>query len=674
VSVKKSFVSALASLSMLIGLGITALPAQAAATSPVVSGTPAVGSTLTVAQGKWDSTPAPTEQWFRNGLAIRGATTTSYTLTPSDYLQEITVVVKGKRAKKDAVEFAPLLPMIAAGPDTPAANGTTVAQLIPGVTQGRCALIPNGTVQCSLVSRSTIGVYGATAIAGLTNAVEIAGSGYYNCALILDGTVTCWGPGWAGGPKGNFNPSGKALKIAGLTGVRAISIGSTVCALLKDGSEKCFGNDEHSQLGSIKPEIYRAETNFPFTKTAQLIPGVSNAIQISSGLTNNCALTASGQTECWGDNNGGQLGYKRTNTPARMPVVIKGLSKVLQVKSNEAETCVVLVAGGITCWGVGFNGDGNTAKHNETLVGNPAVVQMEYAADSKCALMSDATEQCWGNDVDGWLSGLGWDSVNNPDDTYNWGSVPPFTLDWSEGVLQISSPIGCVVLLSGSAYCRGSNGATSYLTRRSQTAADLFGLANPVAAPRVSINGISDGGSTLTGSVSGLPENATSVSYNWAWDLNVVQSTDVIAGDSSSAAQSLAIGPDGLCVGSVIHFQVVVRTPGYRAIVANTKVVVPQGPVPISSTPTMTSSTGTFASGALLTAVPGVWTDYTTFKYVWKRDGVAISKATNATYKLVAADSGHAISVTVTGAADYTCTGTPYIPVTKTSDSVSVTG
>lgn len=62
------------------------------------------------------------------------------------------------------------------------------------------------------------------------------------------------------------------------------------------------------------------------------------------------------------------------------------------------------------------------------------------------------------------------------------------------------------------------------------------------------------------------------------------------------------------------------------------------------------------------------------FKYVWKRDGVAIAKATASTYKLVAADSGHAISVTVTGAADYTCTGTPYIPVTKTSEPVSVTG
>ncbi len=672
-SVKKSFVSVIAIFSMLLGLAVTSLPAQAAVTSPLVSGTPAVGSTLTVNPGTWDATPTPTKQWFRNGLAIRGATSVSYTLTASDYLQEITVAVMGKRSKKDAVEFAPLLPLIAAGPDTPAANGTTVAQLTQGVTGGRCALIPNGTVQCSLVSRSLIGVTGATEIAGITNAVEIAGSERYNCVLILDGTVTCWGSGWAGGPKGNFNPSGKALKIAGLTGVRAISVGSTVCALLKDGSEKCFGDDERSQLGSIKPLIYRAETAFPYTKTPQLIPGVTNVIQISSGPENNCALTASGQAECWGSNSSGQLGYKPTNTTAKMPVVVKGLSKVLQVKSNYGETCVVLEAGGITCWGARNIGGASYAKHNVQLVGSSAVVQMESSADSSCALMADATEQCWGNDVDGWLGGVGWDSVNNPDDTYDWGNVPPFTLDWQEGVLQISSPIGCAVLLSGSAYCRGSGGTTSYLARRSQTPADLFGVANPAAIPMVSISGIEQGASTLTGSINGLPENATSVSYNWGMDRNVVQTSDLNAGDPSSDAKSLVIGADGLCVGSVIYFQAVIRTPGYRALVATAKAVVPKVSVPISATPTISSSTGVFAAESVLTAVPGVWTEGATFKYVWKRDGVAIAKATKSTYKLVAADSGHAISVSVTGSADYSCSGTPYFPVIKTSDSVSVT-
>jgi hypothetical protein len=62
--------------------------------TPTISGTDAVGQTLTVLRGTW--TPGPvayTYQWFRGGVAITGATAKTYVLTSADAGQNITVSV-----------------------------------------------------------------------------------------------------------------------------------------------------------------------------------------------------------------------------------------------------------------------------------------------------------------------------------------------------------------------------------------------------------------------------------------------------------------------------------------------------------------------------------------------------------------------------------------------------
>jgi hypothetical protein len=59
--------------------------------------------------------------------------------------------------------------------------------------------------------------------------------------------------------------------------------------------------------------------------------------------------------------------------------------------------------------------------------------------------------------------------------------------------------------------------------------------------------------------------------------------------------------------------------------------------------------TGDNTVGQLLTADVSGWSPTpTTFRYVWRRDGVAITGATSATYRLVAADANKPITVTVT--------------------------
>ncbi|MCJ1696517.1 fibronectin type III domain-containing protein [Rathayibacter caricis] len=68
------------------------------APSPTVSGTAKVGSTLTAVTGAWGPSPvALTYQWKANGVAIAGATATSYKPTSTTVGKKITVTVIGKK-------------------------------------------------------------------------------------------------------------------------------------------------------------------------------------------------------------------------------------------------------------------------------------------------------------------------------------------------------------------------------------------------------------------------------------------------------------------------------------------------------------------------------------------------------------------------------------------------
>ncbi|MDM7853726.1 hypothetical protein [Cellulomonas alba] len=66
---------------------------------PTVTGTVQVGKTLTAHAGKWKPAPVKlTYQWKRSGVAISGATKSTYKLAPADAGKKITVKVTGKKA------------------------------------------------------------------------------------------------------------------------------------------------------------------------------------------------------------------------------------------------------------------------------------------------------------------------------------------------------------------------------------------------------------------------------------------------------------------------------------------------------------------------------------------------------------------------------------------------
>ncbi|NQX12284.1 hypothetical protein HQQ80_11655 [Microbacteriaceae bacterium VKM Ac-2855] len=76
----------------------TVTPGSLTSSVPTVSGTTVVGQTLTVSPGNWGPAPVDlTYQWKRNGVAISGATSSTYVLTSADSGTSITAAVTGAK-------------------------------------------------------------------------------------------------------------------------------------------------------------------------------------------------------------------------------------------------------------------------------------------------------------------------------------------------------------------------------------------------------------------------------------------------------------------------------------------------------------------------------------------------------------------------------------------------
>ena len=94
-----------------------------------------------------------------------------------------------------------------------------------------------------------------------------------------------------------------------------------VCAILDDGTVKCWGNNYQGQLGYGDPGSVIVSGNFVFSNRGDEpnemganLPFVDlgtgkTAKQISSGTVHTCAILNDDSLKCWGAGANGKLGY-----------------------------------------------------------------------------------------------------------------------------------------------------------------------------------------------------------------------------------------------------------------------------------------------------------------------------------------------------------------------------
>jgi alpha-tubulin suppressor-like RCC1 family protein len=152
------------------------------------------------------------------------------------------------------------------------------------------------------------------------------------------------------------------------------------------------------------------------------VEGMDDGVRVSAGYNFSCALTQSGGVSCWGTNANGQLGAQSSDhcreefyqfTCSVRPLAVDGLgSGISAVRSGFAHSCAVTTAGGVKCWGFnlyGQLGDSTTTDRTSPIdvsdLGS-GVTAVAPGDVHTCALMTNSTVRCWGNDILGEL-GIG---------------------------------------------------------------------------------------------------------------------------------------------------------------------------------------------------------------------------------------------------------------------------
>lgn len=309
-----------------------------------------------------------------------------------------------------------------------------------------CAVLEDGYVSCwgenefgQLGYNTTFDVGDTEAISsyGYVNlggaAIKIAAGGSHTCAMMETGGVRCWG-------RNNYGQLGyshtknlgddeqiwKEGEVVVGSPVKDLALGAEhTCALLQNGSVRCWGRNDFGQLGVSSTTVY-GNTSATAASMAPLV-NLSGAtvLQLSAGAQHTCALLSTGGIRCWGRNDVGQLGNGTSgngtnigdNEPPGLDITLGG--KALQVAAGQSHTCALLESGAIKCWGLASSGQlgyGNTTQL--TAPPTTATVDLDGAtafqvstgANHTCALLSTGKARCWGSTTNGQL-GYGYKTV-----------------------------------------------------------------------------------------------------------------------------------------------------------------------------------------------------------------------------------------------------------------------
>ena len=138
----------------------------------------------------------------------------------------------------------------------------------------------------------------------------------HTCGIDDQDQVLCWGDNRFGQLGSGMRPETQVLPspTSDLPApANTLAAGAVhTCALLRDGSTLCWGQNLHGQLGNGTTET---------SPVPMPLAGELRFSRLFAGGGVTCAFTPAGDEYCWGLNQGGQLGDgTRTNRPVPVPV------------------------------------------------------------------------------------------------------------------------------------------------------------------------------------------------------------------------------------------------------------------------------------------------------------------------------------------------------------------
>ncbi len=162
------------------------------------------------------------------------------------------------------------------------------------------------------------------------------------------------------------------------------------------------------------PDVATGDGTIPsFVSDARDASLIDDAISISASTSSGngsttCAVRSTGEVWCWGSNARGELGVSpSTVTRSLIPAKVPGIDSAVRVEANGGTICALRTDRTLWCWGENARGElGRGTVTTYELVptqvpGLGSVQDFAVAERTVCALESTGTIQCWGENTGG---------------------------------------------------------------------------------------------------------------------------------------------------------------------------------------------------------------------------------------------------------------------------------
>ncbi|MEK7691606.1 MAG: hypothetical protein AAB425_11365 [Bdellovibrionota bacterium] len=147
---------------------------------------------------------------------------------------------------------------------------------------------------------------------------QVSAGDSHTCVILVDGAIRCWGSNKHGQlGMGDTHDRGDDEEVSILSAVsvgwnlKAISIAAGhhhTCAVMDDGTAKCWGENKHGQLGQEHDDDLGDQGDEMGDLLEPLSLGTAlTAVEVVAN-NHSCVRFSDHSVKCWGDNGSGRLG------------------------------------------------------------------------------------------------------------------------------------------------------------------------------------------------------------------------------------------------------------------------------------------------------------------------------------------------------------------------------
>ncbi len=267
------------------------------------------------------------------------------------------------------------------------------ATQIAGGGRRACALLLDGTVSCW---DPTIVGSVPTSVSGVASAVEITVGGNHGGARISDGTVRCWGDNsWGQRGIGHFvSATATATTVSFLDRVAQVRASANhTCALRVDGGVRCWGQGSYVTSGGRT--FFLGDGSALRRQTAVPVRGARSIAYVTLS-TDMGPLAAP-----WFITATGQLQHVGLNETGHGPLNATGYPAMRHFASSGSHQCGASATGAVLCEGsndAGQIGVGGTSTREpvRTVTGLTGATMTAVGRSHSCAL-TGSDVWCWGS-------------------------------------------------------------------------------------------------------------------------------------------------------------------------------------------------------------------------------------------------------------------------------------